>query len=295
MPNSIFTPAPYTPILPIPGPYFPSLPLQMMPQRLLDGMINNYGVRLGWMKSHQCPCTYGSEIAGSPNPNCNTCNGRGYFWDPYSSIFIGLITFLHGLGASPDESGTEIDTKYGQVQKAEPTLTIPYSSQEQWLNVSTMDAFVECDSIARYNTILVQGETNILPYQQGLSVESVYVYDSTNQATYQLQDSQYIVSGAAVSIVGFPDTTAYMVEYSACPVYLAFRPAGGAPHNRPFAGGTGQIPKRYRIVSLDIWTRARNQYAGDTLSAGAAPLGTGGSGNFGVALGPQSASPQAIL
>ena len=293
--SNTLTPQPPTPIVNWPSPYYPSLPLQGMPQRYLDGLINNYGVRLGWMKSHQCACTYGYEVPGTPDPNCNTCNGRGYFWDAYNNFFNGLLTFMHGFGASPDEPGAKADPKYGNIQHAEPTLTIPYSASTIWQEAQTMDAFVEIDAQSRYSTVLVAGENNVLPYQQGLNVQDVYIFDPTYQVTYKASAGQYTVDGAAVSLVGFPNGTAYTVEFIASPVYIAWREAGGMSHARPFAAGLGQIPRRFRIVSLDIWTRARNQYGQNLISTNTGnPIGTEGQG-FGIATeGGTSTSPQAI-
>lgn len=246
-----------------PSPYIPSLPLQGMPERILDQIINTYGMRFGWMKSHVCACTYGYEIPGSPDPNCNTCNGRGYYWDAWTTPFSGLLTYMHSSSA-PDEPGAVMNPKYGQIERAEPTLTIPYSQQDVWLNASTMDAYVELDAITRFNSVLVTGSNTILPYQQQLTVENVYLYDPTAHTTSVLPSTSYVVSGAAVTLPGYPEGTAYTVEYTAAPVYLAWRPAGGMPHNRPFANGTGQIPKRFRLMALDLWTRGRNNGEGGT-------------------------------
>ena len=238
-----------------PTPYYPSLPNMTMPERMLDGLINNYGIRLGWMKNHVCACTYGYQIPGSPDPNCNTCYGRGYYWDNWTGLFTGLITFMH-LSVSPDEPGVTMDPKWGVTQRGDPTLTIPYSASGVWMQSSLMDAYVEVDSVNRYNSVLVTGQNTILPYQQKLEVLNVYQFDPTTQITSPIPSSEYVVSGASVILTNAPDGTAYTVEYNAAPVYIAWREAGGMPHNRPFANGTGQIPKRFRLTTLDLWTRA---------------------------------------
>lgn len=244
-----------------PSPYFPSLPAQLMPERALDGVINNYGVSLGWMKNHVCACTYGYSIPGSPNPHCNTCFGRGYYWDEWTDTFPALITFMHSSTA-PDEPGAILDPQFGVMQRGEPTLTIPFSATEVYNNASLFDAYVEVDAVTRFNSVLVTGDNTILPYQQKLTVENVYQYDPTTQTTSVLASGSYVVSGAQVTIPNSPDGTAYTVEYTAAPVYIAWRHVGGLPHNRPFALGAGQIPKRFRIVALDAWTRANQNGTG---------------------------------
>jgi len=256
--SNTLTPAPYTPTAYVPTPYYPNFAMQAMPQRFTDGLMSRYGVRLGWMKSHQCPCTYGSMIQGSPDPNCNTCHGRGFFWDN-PCLFTGLLTFINGPSASPAEAGSHLDPTYGLIQHGEPVITIPYSEQTVWQQASQMDAYVEIDASARFTTVLTQGETNILPYQQGLCVESVYIFDPVYKNTYPADPTQYLVSGAAVSLVGFPNGTAYSVEFLASPVYLAWHKGEGMPHTRPLAAGAGQIPRRFKLTALDIWTRSIGQ------------------------------------
>lgn len=253
-----------------PQPWFPSFPYMLMPATALDGMIRNVGgVRLGWMKSHNCACTLGGQIPGSPNPNCNTCHGRGVYWDRWTQPFVGLITFMH-TSSAPDEPGAAMDKNTGQSQYADPTLTIPYRGpgieHTIWREAAEFDAYVELDAIGRYSSVLMVGESPYLPYQQELDIQSVAVYNPVTQITALVPKSQYTINGGAVTLdPSYPPGTGYTVEYNAAPVYVAFRRAGGMPHVRPFGGGTGQIPRRFRIVALDLWTRARqNGFAGFT-------------------------------
>jgi hypothetical protein len=70
----------------------------------------------------------------------------------------------------------------------------------------------------------------------------------------------YAVSGLSVFLPsGYAIDTIYIVEFTAAPAYVAIRHAGGMPHTRPF----GQVtePRRFKIQSLDLWTRAR--FAGE--------------------------------
>ena len=93
-------------IPPFPTPYIPNFGMQLMPARLTNATIRNNGLRLQWLQSHACPCTYSTGLIGSPLPSCNTCHGRGRYWDPPQRCgeFIGLITFMH-TGDAPDEPG----------------------------------------------------------------------------------------------------------------------------------------------------------------------------------------------
>jgi hypothetical protein len=257
---------------PTPVPFIPNFGQSLMPAALSNAMVRNNGLRLQWLQSHVCPCTYSTGIPGSPEPACNTCHGRGRYWDSPqpSGNFIGLITFMHTSEAA-DEPGVTTDPSYGQIAHAEPTITVPSDIHPVWDLASEYDAFVECDAINRWGTVLTVGNSPVLPYQQNLQVLNVTTYDSDTKVVVPLSTGSYVVSGSAVTLPGYPEGTPYAVEYNASPVWVAFRRAGGLAHNRPFGDGT-PLPKRYRAVLLDIWTRARNN---------------GGLG--------QSASPQGML
>jgi hypothetical protein len=258
--------------LPFPVPFIPNFGRQLMPPALVNNTIRNNGIRLQWMQSHACPCSFSTEILGSPDPSCNTCHGRGRFWDPPqpTGVFIGAVSFMHTSEAA-DEPGVTTDPTWGQVMHAEPTITVPSDVHPVWDLASEYDAFVEPDATNRFGSVLTVGGSPILPYQQGLQVLSVTAYDVVNKKIIPLTPDDFVVSGGAVFVSGFAKGTPYNVEYNASPVWIAWRRAGGLAHSRPFGDGTA-LPKRYRGMLLDIWTRARNNGA----------LG-------------QSASPQAIL
>jgi hypothetical protein len=257
---------------PFPVPWLPNFGNQLMPPALSNAMLRNNGLRLQWLQSHACPCTFSSDIPGSPDPACNTCHGRGRYWDAPqpSGAFTGLITFMHTSEAA-DEPGVTTDPAFGQIAHAEPTITVPSDVHPVWDLASEYDAFVEMDAVNRFGSVLTVGNSPVLPYQQNLEVLGVATYDSAAKQVVPLASGGYVVSGAAVTLPGYPDGTPYTVEYNASPVWVAFRRAGGLAHNRPFGNGVA-LPKRYRGMLLDIWTRARNNGA----------LG-------------QSASPQAML
>ena len=258
--------------LPFPTPLFPNFGQQLMPPMLSNQMIRNNGIRLQWLPSHACPCTFSTTILGSADPACNTCHGRGRYWDDPqpSGDFIGALSFMHTSEAA-DEPGVTTDPTYGQIMHAEPTITVPSDVHPVWDLASEYDAFVELGATNRFGSVLTVGGSPVLPYQQGLEVLAVTTYDSENKVIVPLTSSSFVVSGAAVTISGYPEGTPYTVEYNASPVWIAWRRAGGLAHSRPFGDGVA-LPKRYRGMLLDIWTRARNN------------------GFLG-----QSASPQAIL
>ena len=68
----------------------------------------------------------------------------------------------------------------------------------------------------------------------------------------------YTVSGTQITVTD-PNYSAsgtnFIVDFTAAPAYVGFRIAGMPAHVRPF----GQLtePRRFRIQSLDLWTRAK--------------------------------------
>jgi hypothetical protein len=229
-----------------------------MPPALTNATIRNNGLRLQWLQSHQCPCTYSTEIPGSPDPACNTCHGRGRYWDSPTpdGSFIGLVTFMHTSEAA-DEPGVTTNPAMGQIAHAEPTITVPSDVHPVWDLASEYDAFVETDAINRFETVFTVGDNQILPYQQNLEILDVTTYDLAAKEVIPLTSGSYVVSGASVLLPGYADGTSYVVAYNASPVWVAFRRAGGLAHNRPFGAGVA-LPKRYRGMLLDVWTRAQN-------------------------------------
>lgn len=167
---------------------------------------------------------------------------------------------MHSTEAS-DEPGITMDNKLGQELHAEPTITIPSDIQPVFSEASEFDAFVEIDTLMRFETAFVvedEGLSSVLPYQHGLVLESVTAYDAVNQVILPISSGSYTVNDGTVSLIGYPVGTAFTVQYKANPVYIAWRRAGGMPHYRPFGAGTDQLPVRLRAQWLDMWLRARN-------------------------------------
>ena len=237
----------------------PDFARQLMPAPLLNAAIRNSGVRLAWMKSHVCPCTMSSDAPGSPNPSCNTCHGRGRYWDPPTAPFVGLRTFMHTSEAA-DEPGATMDSRIGQQLHAEPTITIPSDATPVWSEASEFDAYQEVDSLIRFETAFVVGQNTVLPYQQNLVVQSVTAYDPVAQKALSVGSGAYTVTNGQVSLIGYPNGTAFTVMYKANPIWVAWRRAGAMPHTRPFGAGTDALPTRFRAMMLDVWLRARNPF-----------------------------------
>ena len=248
------------------APFFPPISPFVLPEAPFDSVIKAYGIRLAWMQAHSCPCTFSGPIMGSPNPACKTCQARGVYWDEPSSVFSGLITWTH-ISRTPDEPGFFTHEKVGITQHGEPTLTIPYTADSTgtiWNNAAIYDAYVEVDSISRYNATLSVSGITAVPYQQSVSIAptgAVTVYNTTTNTVQSV--TGYTVSGANVIMPsGYAPNTAYTVEFTAQPVYVAYKKAGGSPHVRPFGQGTigstvNNLPRRFVLSTLDQWTRAR--------------------------------------
>jgi hypothetical protein len=106
------------------------------------------------------------------------------------------------------------------------------------------------------------GDSSYLPYRQNLTVQDVTYYNTATQRAVSVPATHYTVSGASVTLDPsvFPDGTAYVVEYTASIVYVAFRASGGISHSRP-AGSGANLPKRFHLELLDVWTRNLNNPA----------------------------------
>jgi len=206
---------------------------------------------------------------GSAQKQCLTCLGVGTYWDLPTVPFQAVMTFRH-ISPSPDEPGVREDPKFGVDQVSEPSLTIPYVNPFldlddvrqptlPWTYASTNDIFVAVDMLARYTTMLQSGVTENLPFQQNLQIAPVGAVVTWNPDTRMIAPvSGYVVSGATVTLpAGFASGTSYMVEFQAAALFVAFRRAGGLPHDRPFGGGTVNLPKAFRVQALDFWTRQR--------------------------------------
>lgn len=252
------------------GPFFPPMSPYVLPAEPFEKMIDKYGVRLYWMRSHSCACVYGNlNSPGAPDPGCNTCQGVGFYWESPIGPFSAMITFMH-MAPTPDESGEGMNMKWGELQHGDPTLTITNSSSgissTVYANASQWDAYIQLDSVARFTVGLQVSGVEAVPYQQGLTIAAtgaVTVYDTSAKRVVTV--SGYVVSGARVIMPsGYVPDTGYMVEFTANPVWIAFRKAGGLPHNRPFGNGAVDVPKRFRLQPLDAWTRARTSYPNST-------------------------------
>lgn len=198
-----------------------------------------------------------SDSPGSPNPTCETCHGRGRWWEEPQGPYVLLRTFMHSTEAA-DEPGAVMDSIRGQEIHAEPTITIPSDLSPIWSEAGEFDAYVELDTIMRFETAFVTGSNTVLPYQQNLQIISVTAYDTNTQQIVPLSSSQWTNTAGQISLIGYPTGTAFTVSYKANPVYIAWRRSGANPHVRLFGAGTAALPTRFRAQWLDAWIRARN-------------------------------------
>lgn len=251
----------FTPIMP----FFPDLATHVMPVAPLNAMIRAFTQRFKWMKSHPCACRNNNRTQpGSPVPTCVTCQGRGYWWDPPSQEFMAGLTYVH-ISPTPDEPGATMSEKWGLAEQSQPLITIPSDADADgtiWANAAKFDAFIWLDGSTRYDVDLVVGQVQAVPYQQNLSIAPTGAVTVWNQATSGVVTGvPYTVSGASVFLgPEFGPGTNYVVEFTASPVFEAFRDAGAQPHARPFGGGPSKYPRRFRLQQLDRWTRAAESF-----------------------------------
>lgn len=236
--------------------YFPPISPYVLPVTPLDNLMKAYGVDLTWQKSHLCPCVMSGAVTGSPDPQCLTCKGIGWYWNEASAIFRGLITFIH-MSPTPDEPGTMMDPKWGVIQQSEPTLTIPYTAAPDiWTQASINDVFTQVNAIDRYEVSLQVGGVTTVPYQQKLTIAPIGAVTIYNTETRTVETvTGYTVNGPTITLPAqYPDGTNFVVSYSAAKAFSAWRPAGTMGHDRPFGNLT--LPKRFRLQALDLWLRS---------------------------------------
>jgi hypothetical protein len=255
--------------------YFPPMSVTM-PPGAYEALLAAKGVRLTWFRSHTCPCVNAGEIRGSAEPGCRTCRGYGTYWDAPVGPFAGLVTDF-ASAPSPIEPGMRVDDKFGQFIDSQPVLTLvnasPYNAAGSqaaidlasvWAGANVKDIFCFVDASARWSTILEQGGTQVVPFQQNLSIAptgAVTTWDPVNRVVNVVEG--YQIEGAQVTLPpGYPDGTAYTVEFTSAPIYVAHKSAGASPHVRPFGLGTANLPRRFHIQTLDFWTRENAPNAG---------------------------------
>jgi len=245
------------------GAFFPAVPPPFpysLPSDPFDIVISKFGQNLSWAKSHRCPCVNfrtDTSPAGSPNPGCLTCQGRGIYWDSPVD-FVGLFTMTH-QGAGGNEPGGTMNPRQGDIISGDPWLSVSEKAGVVWNEIGEFDLVIQLNGINRFNTTLYSGPSgNIyLPYQQGLYVApsgAIQTWDSTTAQVIQV--TGYTVSGSTVSIPNsYLSGTPYVVEFQAAMTYVCFRNPGGLAHTRPFVQGGICYPKRFRLQALDLFLR----------------------------------------
>ena len=253
------------------GPNSPTIDSRIIGGGAFDQQVAGLGERFGWARAHVCPCAFAGGTPGSPNPECNTCFGKGVYWDAPIDTSANF-TFMH-TSAAPDEPGVFVGNDFGRTIFGEPIITLPNQGTTNentvWLYASTFDAYVQYDARVRFYSTLVAGQNEVLPYQFNVNILQITTYDPSNNTAVAVAPGQWAYSNGVVTLGdSYAKGTAYTVEYVASPVFIAFRKSGGMAHTRPLAGGTALMPKRFHVGLLDVWLRAS--------SGGAAPVfGTG--------------------
>ena len=251
--------------MPLPSDLTPWIPSyeQVMPEGIFDKIIAGYGTRLGWMQGHVCACTMASGHRGSAQPQCLTCQGRGVWWTKPWTEFVGMLTYAPSV-VNPDEPGVTVDPTLGNFMTAAPVLSIPrngfMAEATVWNQAGQWDAFVEIDGSFRTEAPLVVGEKTFLPYNLGVVVSAVTTWNPATAEVVQVPTTSWTyTTTAGVVLSGYPLGTGYVATYTAQPVYVAEKAAGGVAHNRPFGLGSQNLPKKFRLQALDVWSRAQQQ------------------------------------
>lgn len=231
----------------------------------IDSLINWASINILWMKSHSCPCV---GDTGSSNPRCNVCYGRGFYWDPPAGPYGVLITLITWIGRNVD-MGNVAHQDYGTIFQGHPIITIPVNIQPLWTQANTKDVIVEVDTIMRFQASCMVGERDILPQWHIIDTAAItiapsgavvvedptivqpvsgvpYTFDPTTGAVRLLPTLQYPD--------GWPQGTAYTVEYYSPLAFVIDEPFGGLAHVRPFGQGI-DYPRRWKMSLLDVWLR----------------------------------------
>lgn len=243
--------------MPFPAPYFPDAPSITQPEAVFDAQFQNLGLNLGWMRSHVCPC---AAAQGNPDPACQTCYGRGIYWeDP--KAFLGYYVYMH-TGAAPEEPGSSVNARTGLTQASEPVLSIPknglLNENEVWSLAALFDAYVELDATTRYSDLLStsDGRPLTLTNPVGASILAVSRYDFASKKVVSVPLDEVSLASGVVSIDTSMTGMGLAVEYTALPTQVAYNKTGGVIHNRPFAQGRDGLPKRFHIQALDVFLRS---------------------------------------
>ena len=193
---------------------------------------------------------------------CNV-SGTGIYWDAPSAPFMVGMSFMH-MSPSPDEPGAVQNHDFGPFASQEPSVTVPYADINgnplpAWQSMSVDDMLCAVDHHARFTVGLQVSGITAVPFQNNMVVAPTGAVTIYNPLTFTVSVvSGYTVSGTSVLLPDtYPPGTGYMVEYTASPLYVAFRRAGALPHNRMFGGGIDNLPTRFRLQTLDYWTRQR--------------------------------------
>lgn len=234
-----------------------------LPVTAFNNLITWASPRMNYMKGYQCPCS-GAQL-GSPNPDCDVCFGRGFYWDPALGPFNILVTLTTFVGRNVN-MGESTDVDYGLIYSGHPIITIPSSYQPLWQIANTNDIFVQIDAISRFQADLRVNQNQTIPAWHILGTVCV---EPTGAVTVEdpsinqpVSGVAYTVSGGTITLnpnaqypSGYPTGTSYVVEYTSPVVFVINEPQGGLVHTRPFGQGLA-YPRRFKVSLLDLWLRS---------------------------------------
>ncbi len=236
--------------------------LYQFPNERFNIFLQQFGVPVFWMKGHLCACIdddtefspSGIDVKqkGSPSPYCQTCGGRGIYWENAQGPY--LIAFQYPKLF--DVQGTSIDSVLGILENGIVPIIIPSNAQPMWQEINTYDAVVAQGTDMRFHSSLRVGYEETLPYFWNVNVNTsgVTIYDSANTKTVPVPPENVVINGDKVTITGYPKGTSYVVDYMAWPIYVVFGNMGGMTQPFPLLNNL-TYPRMTVVKLLDLWTR----------------------------------------
>ena len=244
-------------------PIAPINPAGAFPPLAFDQIIQAFGINVLWYQSHVCPC---NGDTGSPNPNCDVCFGKAYYYDPYQGPFITLLTLVSWIGRSV-AIGEVVDPSFGMIYEGHPILTVSQTfTPVLWENLNTFDLILQTNTNERFQAVLRVGQNETVPAWHFIdtitipTTGAVVVEDPTiNQP---VSGVAYTVNGGTVTLNpnaqypnGYPEGTSYSVEYFSPVVWSVSERVGGLTHQRPFVQGLA-YPRRVKLSLWDLFLRS---------------------------------------
>jgi hypothetical protein len=234
--------------------------LYNFPNERFNIFLQQYGMLVFWLRGHLCACIdddtgfspegMAVKVKGTPSPYCNTCGGRGLYWDPPQGPYT--VAFQH----PPHTQGATMQDIIGIVEEGINEVIVPTNATPMWAEVNTYDAVVVQGSDTRFHSTLTVGVQETLPYFWNVHVNpnGVTVYDSSTQTVVPVPSENITVNNDKVILTGYPKGTPYVVDYTAWPIYVVFGERGGIVQFAALLNNT-TYPRTVMVKLLDLWTR----------------------------------------